>query len=264
MSDRPGGQVVVEALFALDVEQVFAVASVHNLPILEAVARHGGIAVGNVRHEQSAVHAADGYARATGRLGVALTSTGPGAANAMGGLFEARFASSPVLMITGQLESRFYGQGRGYLHEAERQADMLRTVTRETHTVRRIEDVGDAVVAAGRSARAGRPQPTAVEIPVDLQYARTDAPPPSAASVLPTAPRADRLDEAARIISAARRPVIWAGGGVVGADATDALRSLVNRPDWEHAKANTDDEGSSRTASPGVMAPWWRHRSSRG
>src|ERR1700712_2505122 len=126
-----GGDAVVAALVALGVDTVFGIASVHNLPILDAMSRHGGFRMINMRHEQSAVHAADGYSRVTGRLGVALTSTGPGAANAMGGLFEAGFASSRVLMITGQVETRFYGQGRGYLHEAERQLPMLRSLTRE-------------------------------------------------------------------------------------------------------------------------------------
>src|SRR4051812_11416497 len=146
MSTRTGGDVVLDALLALGVDHVFGVASVHNLPILDAIRRRGGITVINVRHEQAAVHAADGYSRATGRLGVAFTSTGPGAANSMGGLFEAGFASSRVLMITGQVESRFYGQGRAYLHEAEQQLPMLRTLTRETWSVRRVEDVGEAVV----------------------------------------------------------------------------------------------------------------------
>ena len=80
-----GGDAVVTALRALGVDTVFGVASVHNLPILDAMTRQGEISVISVRHEQSAVHAADGYSRVTGRLGVAITSTGPGAANAMGG-----------------------------------------------------------------------------------------------------------------------------------------------------------------------------------
>lgn len=227
MNQRNGGDVVLEALSALGVERVFAVASVHNLPILEAIARDGSISVVNVRHEQSAVHAADGYARATGRLGVALTSTGPGAANAMGGLFEAAFASSPVLMITGQIESRFIGHGRGYLHEAEHQREMLRSLVRECVSVRRVEDIGESVVAAGRSALTGRRAPIAVEIPIDLQYAAADRPCPSPAPIVPTLPQPDRLQQAAELLGAATRPLIWAGGGVVGGDAGDALERLA-------------------------------------
>ena len=229
MTRRTGGEVVLEALVALGVDHVFGIASVHNLPILDAIRRHGGFTVINVRHEQAAVHAADGYSRATGRLGVALTSTGPGAANAMGGLFEAGFASSRVLMITGQVESRFYGQGRAYLHEAEQQLPMLRSLTRETWSVRRVEDVGEAVVAAGRAAQTARPQPTAIEIPVDLQYATTDVEPPVAAPVRPARPVADRVAAAAELLASARRPLVWAGGGVVNGGAWDDLRALVER-----------------------------------
>jgi acetolactate synthase-1/2/3 large subunit len=229
MSKRTGGEVVLEALVALGVDHVFAIASVHNLPVLDAIRRRGGVTVINVRHEQAAVHAADGYSRATGRLGVALTSTGPGAANAMGALFEAGFASSRVLMITGQVETRFYGQGRAYLHEAEQQLPMLRTLTRETWSVRRVEDIGEAVVAAGRAALTGRPQPTAIEIPVDLQYATTDVEVPVAHPVRSAPPRDDRIAAAAELLASARRPLVWAGGGVVGAGAADALRVLVER-----------------------------------
>ncbi|WP_242909547.1 thiamine pyrophosphate-binding protein [Actinomadura terrae] len=231
MTARNGGDLVAEALLALGVEHVFGVASVHNLPILDAIRRHGGITVVNVRHEQGAVHAADGYARVTGRLGVALASTGPGTANTMGGLFEAHFAGSPVLLITGQIESRFYGRSKGYLHEAEQQLTMLRTLTREAWTVRRAEDIGDTVVTAGRAARTGAPRPTAVEIPVDLQY----APVPESLTVSGPAPDVhpvppeDRLRAAADLLAGARRPLIWAGGGVLSGGAWPELRRLVDR-----------------------------------
>ena len=120
-----GGDAVYETLRALDVDTVFGIPSVHNIPIYDAILRLGGITPISVRHEQGAVHAADGYARATGKLGVAITSTGPGTTNAMTGLFEAGFASSKVLMITGQVESLHYGKGKGVLHEAENQLTML-------------------------------------------------------------------------------------------------------------------------------------------
>ncbi|MBT2207866.1 thiamine pyrophosphate-binding protein [Actinomadura sp. NEAU-AAG7] len=232
---RSGGDLVAEALLALGVEHVFGVASVHNLPILDAIRRHNGphhgITVVNVRHEQGAVHAADGYARVTGRLGVALASTGPGTANAMGGLFEAHFAGSRVLLITGQIESRFYGRAKGYLHEAEQQLTMLRTLTRESWTVRRAEDIADTVVAAGRAAGTGAPRPTAVEIPVDLQYASVpesltvSGPAPDVHPVPPE----DRLRAAADLLAGAKRPLIWAGGGVLSGGAWPELRHLVDR-----------------------------------
>ena len=119
MQEMTGGEAVVETLKACGVEYVFGIVSVHNIPIYDAILRLGGITPISVRHEQGALHAADGYARVTGKLGVAITSTGPGASNSMTGLFEAGFASSRVLMITGQIDSTFYGKGKGFLHEAE-------------------------------------------------------------------------------------------------------------------------------------------------
>ena len=132
MKTITGGEAVIAVLEALGVKQVFGIVSVHNIPILDAVSLSSKISLVECRHEQGAIHAADGYARATGQIGVAITSTGPGAANAMGGLFEAYNASSPVLMITGQVESDAYGRGQGALHQAENQLLMLQTVTCRT------------------------------------------------------------------------------------------------------------------------------------
>ncbi|WP_051265651.1 thiamine pyrophosphate-binding protein [Nakamurella lactea] len=224
-----GGDAVVAALRALQVDVVFGVASIHNLPILDAIARGGEIRVINVRHEQAAVHAADGFSRVTGRLGVAITSTGPGAANSMGGLFEAGFASSRVLMLTGQVESRFYGQGKAFLHEAEHQLPMLATITRQAWSVRRGADIIETVVAAGRAAQAGRPAPTAVEIPVDLQYAVAERLVAECPPIVATTPDPERVQAAADLLSVAQRPLIWAGGGVNHAGAAAVLRKFAER-----------------------------------
>ncbi len=231
-----GGEAVAQTLRALGVQHVFGIVSVHNIPIYDAIARLGGITPIAVRHEQGAAHAADGYARATGRLGVAITSTGPGAANAVSGLYEAAFASSPVLMITGQIESRFYGKGKGMLHEAERQLDMLRAVTRSAESVRRAVDIPETIVRVATDAMTGRPQPVAVEIPIDLQYASIDVQipdPPDQPDQKERWPRvlpdADSLDAAADALREAQRPLLWAGGGVISAGATDTLVRLAKR-----------------------------------
>jgi acetolactate synthase-1/2/3 large subunit len=222
-----GGEAIYESLRALGVEHIFGIVSVHNIPIYDAVLRGGGITPISVRHEQGAVHAADGYARATGRLGVAITSTGPGAANAMPGLFEAGFASSRVLMITGQIESGFYGKGKGFLHEAERQVDMLRAVCRRVESVRRTEEIGETVVRVARDVSTGRPQPGAVEIPIDLQYAAADVDIPLVESWPRVRPQEGAIAAAATALREAERPVIWAGGGVITAGAAAELRRLA-------------------------------------
>lgn len=233
MREMSGGEAVYEALESLGVEHVFGIVSVHNLPIFDAIATNGGITAIQVRHEQAALHAADGYARATGKLGVAITSTGPGAANAVPGLFEAQFASSRVLMITGQVESQYYGKAKGFLHEAERQPDMLRTVAPHTATVRRAADIADTIVWVARQVSTGRPQPGAVEIPIDLQYARGPIDIPHVEGFLRLEPDAEAISKALRLLTASRRTVIWAGGGVITANAADELRQLaetINAP----------------------------------
>lgn len=229
MKRMTGGEAVVEALVALGVEHVFGIVSVHNLPIYEAMRKRGDITPINVRHEQGAAHAADAYARATGKLGVCITSTGPGAANAVPGLFEAGFASSRVLMITGQIESRFYGKGKGFLHESERQLNLLRDVTRMTESVRRTEDIAAAVVRVATDIGTGRPQPGAVEIPIDLQYAEADVEVPAVVDAPLIQPHEDELAQAAELLAGARRPLLWAGGGVVSSGAAEALTDLAER-----------------------------------
>jgi acetolactate synthase-1/2/3 large subunit len=231
MAELTGGEAVVAALAALGVERVFGIVSVHNLPIYDAIARDGRIRAVPARHEQGAVHAADGYARSTGRLGVALASTGPGCANAVSGLYEAGFASSPVLLITGQVDSAFYGKGKGFLHEAEHQLPMLQAVTRQARTVRRTDDIFEVIVSVARDVTAGRPQPGAVEIPIDFQYGNAEIDVRELAEQRPTPPAPKALDAALEAVAGAERPLLWAGGGVIRANASKALAGLAERLD---------------------------------
>ena len=211
-----GGEVVHQTLVRAGVEHVFGIVSVHNIPIYDAIDRGGRITPVTVRHEQAAVHAADGYARTTGRLGVAITSTGPGAANGVAGLYEAAFASSPVLMITGQANTRYLGKGRGFVHEAENQAAMLATVTRRVESVRVRHGIAAALTAVMEDIQTGRPQPGCVEIPIDLQYApAADGPPPPGPAVVTLEPDAAAIAEAAALLAGAERPLILSGGGVL-------------------------------------------------
>jgi acetolactate synthase-1/2/3 large subunit len=227
MQEMTGGEAVVETLKALGVDHVFGIVSVHNIPIYDAILRKGGITPISVRHEQGALHAADGYARVTGKLGVAITSTGPGAANSMNGLYEAGFASSRVMMITGQIDSGWYGKGKGFLHEAERQMEMLRSVTRRAESVRRTEEIPDVLLRVANDINTGRPQPGAVEIPVDFQYATGQMDIPHVEAWPRVQPRKDAIAAAAKALSEAKRPLIWAGGGVLTAGAEAELVQLA-------------------------------------
>lgn len=224
-----GGEAVVEALRALDVTTVFGIVSVHNVPTLDAIGRSGAIDFISCRHEQGAVHAADGYARATGRIGVALTSTGPGAANAMGGLFEANFTSVPVLMITGQADTSEYGRGRGTIHQAEHQLTMLRTVTKRAEHVEHSDDIVTTILSVARDMLSGRQGPGAVEIPINLQYGQAVVGEVRAPAPRVTAPQPSAIDAAAATLARAERPLVISGGGVIAANASAELTALAER-----------------------------------
>src|SRR3954468_23532817 len=129
-----GAEAIVEALEAEGVDVCFGLPGVHNLALWEAV-RRSGIRLVGVRHEQAAAYAADGYARATGRLGVALTTTGPGAANTLGAVGEAWASRSPVLVVATDIPSTLRREGvyRGVLHETDGQAEMFRPVVKGVH-----------------------------------------------------------------------------------------------------------------------------------
>ena len=226
-----GADVIAEGLAALGVEHVFGIVSIHNMPIFDAINRLGQTQIIDVRHEQGGTHAADGYARATGRMGVMIASTGPGTSNTVTGLYEAQYASSPVLVITGQTETAFYGKGLGYVHEAENQLPMLRTVCRRVESPRHVSQLASAFNAVVQDMHTGRKAPGALEIPIDLQYAEAE---PARFDALPECafePEATAIDAVVARINGARRRIIVAGGGVIAAGAGDALRRLAERLD---------------------------------
>ncbi|MEM7017013.1 MAG: thiamine pyrophosphate-binding protein [Pseudomonadota bacterium] len=222
-----GGQAIYEALVKLGVTKVFGIPSVHNIPIFDAILQGGKITPVITRHEQAAVHSADGYSRASGELGVVIASTGPGTTNTVTGIYEAAFASSRVMLLTGQTESRDYGKGRAAGHEAENQLPMLRTVARWVESPRYTQDLAPAVFRCAANICTGRPQPGALEIPIDLQYGMTAEPVGEPIAVPPVPPRMDRIDKAADLIGSTSKRVIVAGGGVTNSDASDAVQKMA-------------------------------------
>ncbi len=228
--NHTGADLIAEGLAALGVEHVFGIVSIHNMPIFDAINRLGRTRIVDVRHEQGGAHAADGYARATGRMGVMIASTGPGTTNTVTGLYEAQCASSPVLVITGQTETAFYGKGLGYVHEAENQLPMLRTVCRRVESPRHVSQLAAAFNAVVQDMHTGRRAPGALEIPIDLQYADTERGQFAALPDDPFEPDPALLERAVERVAAARRRVIVAGAGVVAAPgAPAALRRLAER-----------------------------------
>jgi acetolactate synthase I/II/III large subunit len=222
-----GAECVAEALRALDVRHAFGIVSIHNMPLFDAINRLGFTRIVDVRHELAGTHAADGYARATGKLGVMIASTGPGTSNTVTGLYEAAFASSPVLVITGQADTHFYGRGLGYVHEAERQVAMLASVARVVESPRRADAIAAALAHVVAEIRRDRPAPGAIEIPIDLQYADVGAAQFVAPPLVPLAPDADAIAAACNALTGARRRVVIAGGGVVAAGAGIELAELA-------------------------------------
>jgi acetolactate synthase-1/2/3 large subunit len=224
-----GGEVLVAALRALDVEVAFGLPGVHNLAAWKAFPGSGVRLVG-VRHEQTAGYAADGYARATGRLGVALTTTGPGAANIVAATGEAWSCHSPVLVIATDIPTtvRRPGQFRGVLHETTDQASFFRPVTKDVVIVERVEELYEQVVLAGRRALAAPRRPVYLEVPTDLLSA--DAPEPvELLFPVPLVLRVLQVDDAVAALRRAGRPLIWAGGGATAAEAGQELAALAAR-----------------------------------
>ncbi|MCZ6619889.1 MAG: thiamine pyrophosphate-binding protein [Gammaproteobacteria bacterium] len=226
-----GADLIADGLATLGVKHVFGIVSIHNMAIFDAINRLGKTRIIDVRHEQAGTHAADGYARATGNMGVMIASTGPGTTNTVTGLYEARYASSKVLVITGQAETGFYGKGLSYVHEAENQVPMLQTVARRVESPRHIDRLATAFNTVVHDMFDGRPAPGVLEIPIDLQYAEAG---PARFPVPQTsvfAPDEQKLTELAGRLASSSRRVIIAGGGVIAADASAALIRLAERLD---------------------------------
>ena len=218
-----GAQVIVEQLEDAGVEVCFGLPGVHNLPLWEAI-RASGIRLVGVRHEQAAAYAADGYARASGEVGVALTTTGPGAANTLGAVGEAWASRTPILVIATDIPSTLRRDGvyRGVLHETSGQADMFRPVTTSARIAADASDLGML------SALAVRPDggPSYLEVPTDLLGAQVPHP-DITGSVKLTGDAPGEQADPYPLIDAAERPLIWAGAGA--RDRGDELRALAER-----------------------------------
>ena len=221
-----GAQLIVADLEGAGVEVCFGLPGVHNLALWEAL-RDSPIRLVGVRHEQAAAYAADGYARATGRLGVALVTTGPGAANTLGAVGEAFASRSPVLVIATDIATTLRRPGvyRGALHETPDQAAMFAPVTVSAQTAQTAADVGPVLVRAILAA-TGR-GPAYAGIPTDLLRAPAGRPFAwtSGGTTPPVLPGKGEAARASELMAAAERPLIWAGGGAV--DRGDEVAALA-------------------------------------
>jgi thiamine pyrophosphate-dependent acetolactate synthase large subunit-like protein len=222
---------VTHALAELGVEVVFGIPGAHNLALWESL-RRSGIRVVGVRHEQAAGYAADGYARATGRLGVAMATTGPGAANLVTATGEAWASGSSILVICTDIASttRTPGRYRGALHETVDQAAFFRPITKAAVITTAPEQLFADVLSCGLLATQAPARPVYLEVPTDYldapvrydgapQQVRRDHPGEQVVDVEPALSRLARSE----------RPLIWAGGGATASGAGPAVRGLAER-----------------------------------
>jgi thiamine pyrophosphate-dependent acetolactate synthase large subunit-like protein len=226
---RTGGQAVVDALAAEDVRHVFGIPGVHNLAIYDALLRQSRIRHVLARHEAGAAFMADGYARASGRTGVVVVTTGPGATNTITPLAESYAGSAPVLVVMSDILSHLVGRDLGALHEVVNQIDCFRPVTRWAEAVTDAAAIPATLAAAFDLLRTGRPGPVAISIPYDHLATASDAPAPPPAPGRRPPCHVDDIAHAARVLRGAARPLIIAGGGVVAAGAERELLAVARR-----------------------------------
>jgi acetolactate synthase-1/2/3 large subunit len=243
MSSISGAEAMVRSLTQEGVEVIFGIPGVQVMAALDAIYQHKGIRWLTVRHEQTAAFMAYGYARTTGKAGVAFVVPGPGALNATAALGTAYAASTPIFLISGQIESYNLNQNHGALHEVDDQLDVFRPLTKWCHRVLKVEDIPKTVQEAIQQSRRGRPRPVELEIPWDLWETSATVEFSKAESISSKKPEPERIREAASLLADATRPLIWAGGGVISADASEELTRLA-----EHLNAPTITTGEGKGA----------------
>lgn len=234
MVEKSGADILIEALTDLGVEVVFGYPGGAVLPIYDALFKQtdkpNRIRHILVRHEQAATHAAEGYARSTGKPGVVLVTSGPGATNAVTGITDALMDSIPMVVITGQVPTSLIGS------DAFQEADTVgitRHCSKHNYLVKSPERLGSIVHEAFHIATSGRPGPVVIDIPKDVQVATARYETPGPIQHKTYRPRinpdAEKIQEAVDMLAAAERPVFYTGGGIInsGPEATRLLRELA-------------------------------------
>ncbi|WP_420224512.1 thiamine pyrophosphate-binding protein [Pigmentiphaga litoralis] len=208
------GAAIAAFLENCGVKAAFGVISIHNMPILDAFGERGNIRFVMARGEAGATNMADAYARTVGGLGVTVTSTGTAAGNASGAMVEALTAGTPLLHLTGQIDSPYLDQNLGFIHEAHNQLDMLNAVSKAAFRIRTPETAIGVLKRAVQIAMTAPTGPVSIEIPIDVQQALIDMPADlNPLPVVSAVPSEAALDELADRLSKATRPLLWLGGG---------------------------------------------------
>ena len=227
-----GGDILIECLKAQGVRCVFGMPGTQNIQIYDSLLRCGAGVIDHylVRHEYAATQMADGYARATGEVGVALTVPGPGASNASTGILEAFTDCVPVLLITGQSDSRFYKKDPSKMFHGLDQMSFFGSITKYCTIAQRVEDIPTVVENAFRAMRTGRPGPAMLEFPMDVVTGASDVIIPSRVHrPMRVAPDAADVRSAAETLKASEMPILFVGSAVIHSDACEVLRRLAEK-----------------------------------
>ena len=224
-----GSQIIVESLLKENVEYLFGYPGGVVIPIFHEL-YHAPIKFVLGRHEQGSIHAADGYARASGKPGVVLATSGPGATNLVTGIATAHLDSIPLVVLTGQVSTTLIG------NDAFQEVDITgitRPISKHNYLVQDIKDLARIIKEAFYIATTGRPGPVLVDIPVDISNALFEFEYPDEVSIRGYKPTYDghpgQIVKACRLIESAKKPIIYAGGGVVISNASEELRELVKK-----------------------------------
>ena len=225
-----GARILLESLKKEGVEIMFGICGGSVIPIFDELASEKDIEFILTRHEQGAAHMADGYARATGRVGVCLATSGPGATNLVTGIATAYLDSVPMVAITGQVATSLIG------NDAFQEADITgitRPVTKQNYLVTDVKDLAPTIKEAFYLARSGRPGPVLVDIPVDIQRSKCRFDYPKTISMRGYKPKIrgnmKQIKSAAAAINKSKRPVIYGGGGIIISEASKQLAEFVEK-----------------------------------
>ena len=230
MAKIRGAEAVLRVLKEHDVEVVFGIPGGHMIPIYDALYDEPAIRDVLMRHEQAAALAAEGYARRSGKIGVCLATSGPGATNLVTGIANAMMDSIPVVALTGQVKT--FAIGRDSFQEAD-VTGITAPITKHNRLVKRPEDLIPTLREAFHIAGTGRPGPVLVDLPSDLTIGEVEwvDPPPNGFDLEgynpPDEGDPDAIEQAAKLIAAAEKPLLYVGGGVVSAGAEEELRGLA-------------------------------------
>ena len=227
MPHLTGAQAAIATLSSYGIDTIFGIPGVHTLPLYDVMRDEPGLRHILARHEQGAGFMAEGYARASGQVGVVCTITGPGVTNVATPVASAYSDSIPLLVISTSLPRASNGRPRGELHEIKDQLGMMDALAGWTRAVEFVEEIPDALRDALRALRSGRPRAAYVQIPLDLLEIAAEMEIPAPHRTPPLPPSEKALNAAVRLLAEAKRPIIVAGGGVTASGANEQLAQLA-------------------------------------